>query len=189
MLFGLLPQSLGRKVDGLGYKLWVAPSQDSSHHQDYEPFLVYRGSQPKPSFPTGILGGGHTQAINMNHPKHPRGLAVQELWNEPYEPRAVWFGATKTCPTKVGGIKEKGRRKRAWKNTHLQWMINVWLVWFSLESSSMIHWQPTSLISRLHPPSPEMPPFRAAGDPVVSSTPLFTMDPNPHETMASVRWG
>ena len=32
------------------------------HHQDY--YIFSRGSQPKPSFATGILGGGTTQGIN-----------------------------------------------------------------------------------------------------------------------------
>ena len=35
----------------------MAPSQDSSDHQDC---YVFRGSQPKRSFTTGILGGGKT---------------------------------------------------------------------------------------------------------------------------------
>ena len=46
---------------------WVVPpSQDASHHQDYSIFS--RESQPKPSFATGILGGGTTQYIlTFNH--------------------------------------------------------------------------------------------------------------------------
>ena len=41
--------------------------QDASHHQDYEPFLV--GNPYKPSFVTGILGGGSTQVISFNLPR------------------------------------------------------------------------------------------------------------------------
>ena len=37
-------------------KLGLPPTQDSSHHQDY--YIFSRESQPKPSFATGILGGG-----------------------------------------------------------------------------------------------------------------------------------
>ena len=37
------------------------PSQDASHHQDLPTFLV--GNPCKPSFVTGILGGGTTQQI------------------------------------------------------------------------------------------------------------------------------
>ena len=36
--------------------LELPPTQDASHHQDYEPFLA--GNPYKPSFVTGILGGG-----------------------------------------------------------------------------------------------------------------------------------
>ncbi len=40
---------------------WVVPPPSNSHHQDY--YIFSRGSQPKPSFATGILGGGTTQNI------------------------------------------------------------------------------------------------------------------------------
>ncbi len=40
---------------------WVVPLPKNSHHQDY--YIFSRGSQPKPSFATGILGGGTTQII------------------------------------------------------------------------------------------------------------------------------
>ncbi len=45
------------------YILDVAPSQDASHHQDYEPFLV---GNPNLNlhFPL-LLWGGHTQDIYM----------------------------------------------------------------------------------------------------------------------------
>ena len=36
----------------------VAPSQDASDQQDY--YMFSRESRTKPSFATGILGGGHT---------------------------------------------------------------------------------------------------------------------------------
>ena len=60
----------------IGYILGVAPSQDSSHHQDYEPFLV--GDPYKPSFPT-VTGRG----------PHPR-YATQscEDYNKPWNPSA-----------------------------------------------------------------------------------------------------
>ena len=38
------------------YILGLPPTQDSSHHQDY--YIFSGESQPKPSFATGILGGG-----------------------------------------------------------------------------------------------------------------------------------
>ena len=44
----------------------MAPSQDASEHQDY--YIFRRGSLTKPSFPTGILGGGHTQTIILYIP-------------------------------------------------------------------------------------------------------------------------
>ena len=34
---------------------WVVPPPSNSHHQDY--YIFSRGSQPKPSFATGIVGG------------------------------------------------------------------------------------------------------------------------------------
>ena len=43
------------------HSLGCPPSQDSSHHQDY--YIFSRESQPKPSFATGILGGGTPQNI------------------------------------------------------------------------------------------------------------------------------
>ena len=43
------------------YILGCPPSQDASHHQDY--CIFSRGSRTKPSFATGILGGGTTQII------------------------------------------------------------------------------------------------------------------------------
>ena len=43
--------------------LGCPPSQDACHHQDY--YIFSRGSQPKPSFATGILGGGTTQLISI----------------------------------------------------------------------------------------------------------------------------
>ena len=39
------------------FHLGVAPSQDSSEHQD--DYIFSRGSRTKPSFTTGILGGPH----------------------------------------------------------------------------------------------------------------------------------
>ena len=39
-----------------GYCLGCPPAQDASHHQDYN--ICSRESQTKPSFATGILGGG-----------------------------------------------------------------------------------------------------------------------------------
>ena len=45
----------------LMYTLGCPPAQDASHHQEY--YIFSRGSQPKPSFATGILGGGTTQCI------------------------------------------------------------------------------------------------------------------------------
>ena len=41
--------------------IWVWPPHSNSYHQDY--YIFSRGSQPKPAFATGILGGGHMQAI------------------------------------------------------------------------------------------------------------------------------
>ena len=38
------------------YNLGLPPTQDSSDHQDY--YIFSREFQPKPSFATGILGGG-----------------------------------------------------------------------------------------------------------------------------------
>ncbi len=38
------------------YILGLPLTQDASHHQDY--YIFSRESQPKPSFATGILGGG-----------------------------------------------------------------------------------------------------------------------------------
>ena len=43
--------------------VWVVPPPSKSHHQDY--YIFSRESQPKPSFATGILGGGTTQGIGM----------------------------------------------------------------------------------------------------------------------------
>ena len=40
---------------------WVVPPPSNSQHQDC--YIFSRGSQPKPSFATGILGGGTTQAM------------------------------------------------------------------------------------------------------------------------------
>ena len=42
------------------------PAQDSSHHQDY--YIFSRESRTKPSFATGILGGGTTQVIAIGVP-------------------------------------------------------------------------------------------------------------------------
>ena len=42
---------------------WVVPPPSNSHHQDY--YIFSRGSQPKPSFATGILGGGTTQDLDL----------------------------------------------------------------------------------------------------------------------------
>ena len=48
----------GRTVSFRECKIgWVVPPPSNSHHQDYYIF------QPKPSFATGILGGGTTQKI------------------------------------------------------------------------------------------------------------------------------
>ena len=45
-------------IDGFAHHtLGLPPTQDSSHHQDYETFLV-GNPYYKPSFVTGILGGG-----------------------------------------------------------------------------------------------------------------------------------
>ena len=41
--------------------LELPTTQDASHHQGYSIFS--RESQPKPSFVTGILGGGSTEGI------------------------------------------------------------------------------------------------------------------------------
>ena len=58
------------KIDYLGVPLfletttgflWVVPLPSNSHHQDH--YFFSRGSQPKPSFATGILGGGTTQVF------------------------------------------------------------------------------------------------------------------------------
>ena len=50
--------------------IWVVPPPSNSHHQDY--YIFSRGSQPKPSFATGILGGGTTQRIIIILPPgHP----------------------------------------------------------------------------------------------------------------------
>ena len=45
----------------LWHCLGLPPTQDASHHQDY--YIFSRESQPKPSFVTGILGGGYTEDI------------------------------------------------------------------------------------------------------------------------------
>ena len=45
---------------------WVVPPPSNSHHQDY--YILSRGFQPKPSFATGILGGGTTQATCGSSP-------------------------------------------------------------------------------------------------------------------------
>ena len=42
---------------------WIHRDQSMNHHQDY--YIFSRGSQPKPSFATGILGGGTTQGISV----------------------------------------------------------------------------------------------------------------------------
>ena len=42
------------------------PAQDSSHHPDY--YIFSRESRTKPSFATGILGGGTTQVIVLGLP-------------------------------------------------------------------------------------------------------------------------
>ncbi len=48
----------------LSYNIrWVWPPPSNSHHQDY--YILSRGSRPKPSFATGILGGGHIQNIRV----------------------------------------------------------------------------------------------------------------------------
>ena len=52
-------ESLGEKVLHFRCKSWVVPLPSSSYHKDY--YIFSRGSQPKPSFATGILGGGTTQ--------------------------------------------------------------------------------------------------------------------------------
>ena len=48
-------------IGSMGYNLDMAPSQDSSDHQDY--YIFNRESEPKPSFTTRILWGGHIQVI------------------------------------------------------------------------------------------------------------------------------
>ena len=61
--------------------LCVAPSQDSSHHQDDITFSV--GDPYQLSFPTGILGGGHSTVLfceiasNMTCFHYVIGLAKQ----------------------------------------------------------------------------------------------------------------
>ena len=58
------------------YTLGMAPSQDSSDHQDYEPILVK--SQPKPLFSPLLLGGPHLNytrwflAVTFLSPDHWR---------------------------------------------------------------------------------------------------------------------
>ena len=47
-----------------GDSLGCPPSQDASHHQDY--YIFSKGSRTKPSFATGILGGGTTQEIHSD---------------------------------------------------------------------------------------------------------------------------
>ncbi len=42
---------------------WVVPLPSNSHHQDY--YIFSRGSRTKPSFATGILGGGTTQGLSF----------------------------------------------------------------------------------------------------------------------------
>ena len=54
----------------MGYNLGCPPdSQDAinRHHQDDMKhfFFKVRGSQPKPSFATGILGGGGNPSYNL----------------------------------------------------------------------------------------------------------------------------
>ena len=44
------------------YITWVVPPPSKSHHQDY--YMFSRESPTKPSFATGILGGGTTQQIS-----------------------------------------------------------------------------------------------------------------------------
>ena len=43
-------------MENIWYKLDLPPTQDCTHHQDY--YIFSRESRPKPSFATGILGGG-----------------------------------------------------------------------------------------------------------------------------------
>ena len=54
---------------------WVVPLPSNSHHQDY--YVFSRGSQPKPSFATGILGGGTTQVISPTVKALETGLTGQ----------------------------------------------------------------------------------------------------------------
>ena len=49
-----------KKTEGI---TWVVPPPSNSHHQDY--YIFSRGSQPRTSFATGILGGGTTQGITV----------------------------------------------------------------------------------------------------------------------------
>ena len=74
------------------YSLGVAPSQDASDHQEYHIFS--RGSQPKPSFATGILGGGHPECILLTR----RGLDELMTIIFPQAPpyRHFWLVSTKT---------------------------------------------------------------------------------------------
>ena len=55
------------------YTLGLPPTQDASHHQDY--YIFSRESQPKPSFNTGILGGGVDPKYTSfsTHPKNQPG--------------------------------------------------------------------------------------------------------------------
>ena len=48
-----------------GYSLDLPPTQDSTHHQDYETLLV--GNPYKPSFVTGILGGRTPGGIDQRY--------------------------------------------------------------------------------------------------------------------------
>ena len=67
----------------------MAPSQDASDHQDYEPFLVGK-SQPKPLFATGILGRGHTQGILAVRFRDGF-YAVDETTSVPTHSSSEWF--------------------------------------------------------------------------------------------------
>ena len=54
---------------------WVVPLPSNSHHQDC--YVCSRGSQPKPSFATGILGGGdnpRSMTPYIYHKNQPNGM-------------------------------------------------------------------------------------------------------------------
>ena len=53
---------------------WVVPLPSKSHHQNY--YISSRGSQPNPSFATGILGGRTTKIMN--------GFTMLEQYNMDY---------------------------------------------------------------------------------------------------------